>query len=317
MFIKRMMYGLMAIAAFYVSQNAYAITCVGANAQTIAEMGNVPDRGGIGASLGTYTATPVGTPWTANCAPGGAADPLIFIRTGGFGADPQILLPSAANNRYGFRVRYNGAVVTTSSRITVGSISGSGRQTYTQGGTFTVEVIKLRNDGTGITPGLVLLGQAKFTNNSVGYNVYARISSIAAPTCTVNTGSVTIPLGNVAGSSFGSVGSVSTTSAAQNIALSCTSSPRVNMTLQGTQAAGGPNTTVALTGAGGAGVAQGIGVQILYGGNPLVVNSTTPTVVSTAAGASLNVPVNARYYRIGAVVAGRANASPTLRFDYN
>ena len=136
-------------------------------------------------------------------------------------------------------------------------------------------------------------------------------------TCTVNTGSINIPLGNVAGSSFANVGSVSPTSAAQNIGLTCTASPRVRMTLQGTQAAGGPNTTVALTGAGGAGVAQGIGVQILYSGTPLVVNSGTPTVVSTAAGATLNVPVNARYYRIGTVTAGRANASPTLRFDYN
>lgn len=137
------------------------------------------------------------------------------------------------------------------------------------------------------------------------------------PTCTVNTGSVNIPLGNVPGGSFGSVGAVSTTSAAQNIGLTCAYSPRVRMTLQGTQAAGGPNTTVALTGAGGAGVAQGIGVQILYGGNPLVVNSATPTVVSAAAGATLTVPVAARYYRIGNVTAGTANASPTLRFDYN
>lgn len=218
------------------------------------------------------------------------------------------------------RLLYNGSAVR----------SDTAYQTYSSVGTYSIEptgvgvtaqLIKtaaVTNWGSRICSAPVGLGSLVGASGVLPY-IYGCAQSFtqATPTCTVNTGSVTIPLGNVAGGSFGSVGSVSTTSAAQNIALTCAYAPRVRMTLQGTQAAGGPNTTVALTGAGGAGVAQGIGVQILYGGNPLVVNSATPTVVSTAAGATLNVPVAARYYRTAAVTAGRANASPTLRFDYN
>jgi len=87
------------------------------------------------------------------------------------------------------------------------------------------------------------------------------------------------------------------------------------MTLQGTQATGAPNTVLAVTG--GTGTAQGVGVQLLHNratvltiNSPLTLSTATPT-------GNLNVPIAARYYRTGTVVAGRANASPTLRFDYN
>ncbi|MCO5397573.1 fimbrial protein [Ralstonia soli] len=135
-----------------------------------------------------------------------------------------------------------------------------------------------------------------------------------APTCTVGTTSVNIPLGDVAASSFANVGATSPISHPANISLSCANNPRVTMTLQGTQAPGGPDTTVALS---GAGAAQGVGVQVLYNSTPMVVNSTTPTLVDVSAAASVTVPISARYYRTGAITAGRANASPTLRFDYN
>ncbi|WP_084210005.1 fimbrial protein [Ralstonia sp. A12] len=190
-----------------------------------------------------------------------------------------------------------------------------------QGFQYTNRTFRARLVKTGaITPGTIAAGQVarSVTNNVVNISLnFAAAFTVQNPTCSVNTASITIPLGNVAASSFANVGSVSTTRGPQNIGLTCAASPRVRMSLQGTRAAGGPTTTVALTGAGGAGVAQGIGVQVLFGGAPLVVNSTTLTTVSNAAGAALNVPISARYYRTGTVTAGRANASATLRFDYN
>lgn len=139
------------------------------------------------------------------------------------------------------------------------------------------------------------------------------------PTCTVNTSSITIPLGNVAGSSLANVGSVSTTTGPQNIQLSCSYSPNIRMTLGGTRI--GTTTAVALTGAGTAGVAGGVGVQVLYrtpgaaSGENLLTPGTGVTIVSRA-GATVNVPIFARYYRTGDVTAGRANAAPTLTFNY-
>jgi len=92
------------------------------------------------------------------------------------------------------------------------------------------------------------------------------------------------------------------------------------MTLQGTPITGTTN-VLPLTSAGTAGVAGGVGVQILYrtpgasSGENLLTPGTGVTL-TTSAGATLTVPIFARYARTGNVTAGRANASPTLLFDY-
>lgn len=208
-------------------------------------------------------------------------------------------------------------------------------RTFTSAGTYTVNGADISAQLIKNTTGRPALGACGATRGRVFFylgttgTVGTEVGTITicgtsltqtAPTCTVNNTSITIPLGNVAGSSFASVGSVSTTSAAQNIGLSCTLNPRVRMTLQGSAVAGTSN-VMPLTGAGTAGVAQGVGVQVLYR-NPgatsgeAVLTPGTGVTLSTAAGATLSVPILARYYRTGTVTAGRANAAPTLLFDY-
>ncbi len=139
--------------------------------------------------------------------------------------------------------------------------------------------------------------------------------SVSNSTCDVSTTGITIPLGNVAASSLGAVGSTSAISAAQNITLSCRGFPSVRMTLQGTQAAGGPNTVLALTG--GIGIAQGVGVQLLHNRTTVLTIGSALSLTTQAATGNMSVPIAARYYRTGNVTSGPANASPTLRFDYN
>lgn len=221
------------------------------------------------------------------------------------------------------RFLYNGRVV-----------SDAVLATYTSPGTYTVngagitaQLIKRSNQALG--PGacgaqrgsaFIMNGVTEVVGSNVG-NVSLCATSFTrlVPTCTVNTTSITIPLGNVAASSLASVGSVSTTTGPQNIGLSCTYAPNIRMTLQGTRI--GTTTAVALTGAGTAGVAGGVGVQVLYRtpgtttGTNLLTPGTGVTIVSRA-GATVTVPIFARYYRTGAVTAGRANAAPTLLFDY-
>ncbi len=140
--------------------------------------------------------------------------------------------------------------------------------------------------------------------------------SASNSTCTVSTTSASIDLGNVAASAFGSVGSTSTTSGTQNLSLSCAGFPSVSMTLQGTAVSGTTN-VLPLTGAGTAGVAQGIGVQILYNGSTVLTVGTALSLTTAAPTGTLNVPMAARYYRTGNVTAGRANVAATVQFGYN
>lgn len=156
-----------------------------------------------------------------------------------------------------------------------------------------------------------------FTGNPPGIGIRdaATRVTVSNSTCDVRTSSISIPLNNVAASTFANVGSTSTISAAQNITLNCKGAPSVRMTLNGTQATGGPNTVLALTA--GTGVAQGVGVQLLHNRTTVLTIGTALSLSGAAADGDMNVPIAARYYRTGAVTAGRANASPTLRFDYN
>ena len=140
--------------------------------------------------------------------------------------------------------------------------------------------------------------------------------------CTISGGaSLTVPLGDVAASTFKAVGDTSPTSAQQLITLTCTASPSVKMTMSGTQHAGTTNTSVlALTGT-GAGIATGVGVQLLYGlalPPSTVLTRNSPVTISGAAGASVTVRIAARYFATSATpTAGAANSTATLTFTVN
>lgn len=212
-----------------------------------------------------------------------------------------IRIEALSDRSGGFPLPYGGALVDYP----------SGWQGYNQ--RFTVKLYKTAATVGSGTIGAGQLAELVLGNTSV-YRVGIGAITVQPEvrTCTLNTASVAINLGNVRAGSLPSVGSVSPTVGPQNINVNCTGSPRLTMTLQGTQATGGPNTTVALTA--GTGVAQGVGVQVLNGTNVLTIG--TSVVVSNAAG-NQTIPISARYYRTGNITAGPANAAPTLRFDYN
>lgn len=141
--------------------------------------------------------------------------------------------------------------------------------------------------------------------------------------CRVTGGTtLTIPLGDVAASTFTAVGNVSATAGMQNITLTCTASPGIRMTMTGTQNAGTTNTSVlALTGAGTTGVATGVGVQLLYStattGTPTTL-LTRGTAVTIPTGTTVTVRVGARYFATSAApTAGAANTTATLTFVVN
>lgn len=142
--------------------------------------------------------------------------------------------------------------------------------------------------------------------------------SIVNIKCAITTPNLTFPIGDVLASKFGtSIGTVpSGAQNTQSLGLNCDTGANINVTLQGTQNPDVSTTSIlALSNQGNAGVAKGVGVQLLYNGAPLVLNNRI--VLKQSTGGQETFPITARYYQTKTSVAtGKANASATLDLTY-
>ncbi|HEX7816150.1 fimbrial protein [Dyella sp.] len=217
------------------------------------------------------------------------------------------------NPGLGFRVRYNGTMLPADAGIMIIQTFTSAGAIPIAQGTTTVDVIKV---GTAAPQALnVDVSYPRLRWGNMTGNVYHNIVTVLvapAPTCRVGTGNISIDLGQVRASTLPSVGSTSPTSTPQNVSVICSGSPSVRMTMSG-NAAPGLNDVIALSDM--ATPAKGVGVQLLYNNAALVLNRIYN--LSSAAPSTLNVPIAARYYRIGDISGGTANASAILTFTYN
>jgi type 1 fimbria pilin len=136
--------------------------------------------------------------------------------------------------------------------------------------------------------------------------------------CSITTPQLTFPIGDISAATFGST--VGTTPAGaqntQNLGLNCDPGANVNVSLSGIQNPDVATTSVlALTGQGNTGTAKGVGVQLLYNGTPITLNTRLP--LNVAMGGQQAFPLTARYYQTQATVEpGTANASATLNLTY-
>lgn len=139
--------------------------------------------------------------------------------------------------------------------------------------------------------------------------------NITVLACSLTTPTVAAPLGNVYATAFGGVGTT-TGNVDFNLGLNCAAGTKINLTMNGTQNTDTANTSVlALTGAGSAGVAKGVGAQILYNNAPLNIGSNL--LLKTSAGGIETFPFKARYYQtLSNVLPGSANATATLNITY-
>lgn len=272
------------------------------------------------ANLAVSSRSPVGTVlWTspvfnipgftyAECGPFGRSPDDYGI----WGTNPQFINGywSANIAGIGFQVLKNGAAI--SSRSVVRTI-GPGRIS-SAATSWQIRIVKTSatvGAGDLFVPGV--RGSFETASSNRGYAVVSvrnaiRITPIV-PTCSVTGASVVI--GDFRPSDFPAVGSVSRQSAASNVQLSCTNAPNVTMVMV-TGAVSGTNNVIPLTG--GAGSAQGLGVQVMYNNTPLVSNAAH--LVAANAGTITRVPIAGRYYRTGDMRPGTANAVATLRFTY-
>ncbi|KUQ68187.1 fimbrial protein [Enterobacter hormaechei] len=102
----------------------------------------------------------------------------------------------------------------------------------------------------------------------------------------------------------------------RQLGLTCAAGTNITVSLSGIQNPDSANTSVmALTGQGNAGTAKGVGVQLIYNGAPLVMNSRL--FLRQSAGGQETLPLTARYYQtLTRVESGSANASATLNLTY-
>lgn len=176
-----------------------------------------------------------------------------------------------------------------------------------------------------VSPGLLNSGvlgviavkdrRGAFVNGLTTMITGGRINVVA---CSVNTKQLNFPLGNVPVSAFGSspgthLPGVQNT---QNLGLTCNEGTNINLSISGVKNPDINATSVlSLTGQGQQETAKGVGVQLLYNGKPLVLNSKI-RLKSSATGHE-TFPLTARYYQtLASVTPGTANASATLNLTY-
>lgn len=207
--------------------------------------------------------------------------------------------------------------------ISPGTLMHAGKL-YEYGGWYTYDgVIHLIKTGPIVSGNLNAgeVAQIPLISNGVQYDIQRMNltgGTVTQVLCSITTPQLNFPLGDVPASKFGSsAGAAPTdTEKTQNLGLECDAGANINVSLAGTQNPEVSETSVlALTGQGDAGVAQGVGVQLLYNGTPLELNKNI--VLKKSTGGQETFPIVARYYQTKTtVMPGTANTSATLNLTY-
>lgn len=184
--------------------------------------------------------------------------------------------------------------------------------------------------GEGLTFELVKTGPT--SKGTLGTGTYGNISlnnqyqvalvnvvnggAITTSGCTVNTKSLTVPLGSVKRSEFSGVGSTTKTSIF-NIFLDCGESTNINMTLNATADSSNAPGVIAIDPSAGTTTAKGVGIQLLLYDKPVFIGS--PFVIGrTVLDGDTRIDMGARYYQTkSTITAGQANATATFTLTYN
>lgn len=186
-----------------------------------------------------------------------------------------------------------------------------------------VELIKTEN----ITSGVLLTGEAvklevaanenTDANSHVTWSIVSS-SAINQVACSVISGeSLAFPIGDVMAGQFIAPGTASKEARTVNLGLDCDAGANVNITLNGVQSNETSDSSVlSLTTNGGQeGIAEGVGVQLLYNNEPLKLNSRI--VLKQSQGGQENFPITARYIQTkDKVKPGIANATAVLNLTY-
>ncbi|MEX2952249.1 fimbrial protein [Serratia fonticola] len=187
---------------------------------------------------------------------------------------------------------------------------------YTPASNYRVQLIALgpvKSGGITFSSPTARLTYSGLVTNELSFSSSNIVVNVLA--CTENSNNIQVPLDDVNGSVFTAIG-VTAKPKVFNIGLNCDAGVRVNAKMVGTQNTDtSANGVLQLTNSGVGGVANGVGIQILFNNNPLVLN--TDMLLNTSASGAVNIPFTAQYYQTKSVVtAGTANAIATLELSY-
>lgn len=135
--------------------------------------------------------------------------------------------------------------------------------------------------------------------------------------CTLMNDKLLFDMGNVSVDKFSSqIGFSPDNSATQNMVLSCDANANINIMLAGVKNPDSSKDSVlSLSNQGQPGVADGVGIEILYDGQPLELNKLLNLMRSN--GGQEIIPITAHYYQTKSQVKpGTANGIATLNLTY-
>lgn len=178
---------------------------------------------------------------------------------------------------------------------------------------FTFQIIKTGPISNGaLAPGTY--GNISLKDYRVAL-VYVVGGQFVTSGCSVNSTTVTVPLGSVKRSEFSGVGSTTQTNTF-NILVNCTGSPNVSMTLNAIADSSNAPGVIAIGASAGNTTASGVGVQLLRNNSPVVIGS--PFAIEHTAVTGGRIEMAARYYQTkSTITVGQANATATFTFTYN
>lgn len=172
--------------------------------------------------------------------------------------------------------------------------------------------------GSGIVTGkpvaaFVLKNNAQRVNPEVAVNMTSfNVTTLA---CTVNNSAISVPMGTITKSSFSGPGTWPGDSNTKsfNIPLMCNANAKINLRIDGSvqnanQGLLNINTT--------SNAAKGVGIQLLYQDNPLVIGKNI-SVGTTSRNGDYNIALKSRYFQTASTITGgEANASATFTIIY-
>lgn len=142
----------------------------------------------------------------------------------------------------------------------------------------------------------------------------AKVTQVA---CSITSGgTLAFPMGNIEANEIMSPGISSSSEVSENIRLNCNSGANINVTLDGTKNPDMDDDSIlALSNQGSAGVANGVGVQLLFNNVPVKINSLMN--LKKSSGGDEQLSVIARYVKTKEPVKpGIANATATINLIY-
>lgn len=157
-----------------------------------------------------------------------------------------------------------------------------------------------------------------YNKMAIATKIMMQGGNITQHSCSVTTSGLNFILPDVNANEFGStVGYSPSATDTQNLELECDANANISATLSGVI---NPDlndpSVLALTGQGGANVAEGVGIQLIYNGKPLKIDEVME--LKTSPGGVESLPITARYYQTLNEVkrVGTANTSATLTLTY-